>query len=184
MINLFAKVIIPEHIEELQNLQYSEKLLLEDTVPASSSKLGKVNISSLGHFYNVYITGHFETLKDVEGITDDGVDHLRGKIVDGSNQRPLFNDYVPLDLFLTPGRVKSSLSTGVATDPVSNSLFYPQVFQYMFTVNSEILFDVKNDSNTAVSYAILFHGIRLPMAQQERRIKLATKMKLKKALQK
>jgi len=188
MINLFAKVIIPEHIEELQNLQYSEKLLLEDVVPAGGQKLGKVNISSLGHFYNVYITGHFETLVDIidppNSVHDDGVDHLRGKLVDGSNQRQLFNDYVPLDLFCTPGRIKSATSTSVLTDPPANSLFYPQVFQYMFTVNSEIIFDVKNDSNVDIRYALLFHGIRLPMAQKETRIKLATKLKLKKALSK
>lgn len=167
MVNLFAKIIDPQKILSIQNLQYSEKLLLEDTVPANTSKLGKVSISSLGHFYCQYFTGHFETLVlDGVDITDDGISHLRAKLSDGSNQRQLFNDYVPLDLFLTPGRVKSSNSVSVSTDPVSNNLFYPQVFQYMFSINSDILFDVKNDSDTPIDYAIVFHGIRVPTARR------------------
>lgn len=170
MINIFKNLIDPERILSLQNKQYSEKLLLEDTVPAGTSKLGKVNVSSLGHFYCLFVTGHYTTLADVEeppsSIVDTGIDYLRGKLIDGSNQRQLFNDYIPLDLFLTPARVKSSLSVNYLTDPVSNSLFYPQPFQYLFTVNSEIIFDVKNDSNTDNKYALLFHGIRFPAAQR------------------
>lgn len=168
MVNMFAKILDPLKIIKMQNIQYSEKLILSDTVPANQSLLGKVAISSLGNFFCQFLTGHFETLRDVEGVLDDGVSHLRGKMVDGSNQRQLFNDYVPLDLFLSPGRIKSNKSGNWLTDPVSNNLFYPQQFQYMFTVNSEILFDVKNDSNTEISYEILFHGIRLPIASRER----------------
>jgi hypothetical protein len=167
MVNIFAKIINPQAILKMQNLQYQEKLLLEDTVPASSSKLGKISISSLGHFYCQFLTGHFETLSlDEAAIKDDGVSHLRAKFSDGSNQRQLFNDYVPLDLFLTPGRVKSSDSTTLLTDPVSNNLFYPQIFQYLFAVNSDILVDVKNDSDVELDYAIVFHGIRVPEARR------------------
>ena len=171
MINIFAKSIDPERILKLQNSQYSEKLLLEDEVPANSSKMGKVNISSLGHFYCTFITGHFSRLNfDDPNIIDTGINYLRGKLSDGSNQRQLFNDYVPLGLFLTPGGIRWSTATNILTTaPVSNNLFYPQPFQYLFTVNSEILFDVKNDSNTVNCYALLFHGIRFPGARKVRR---------------
>ncbi len=169
MINLFAKILDPLKIIEMQNIQYSEKLILTDTVPGNQSLLGKIAISSLGNYFCQFLTGHFETLADVEEtVIDDGISHLRGKMSDGSNQRQLFNDYIPLDLFLSPGRVKSNASALVTTDPVSNNLFYPQPFQYMFTVNSEILFDVKNDSNTPIKYEIVFHGVRLPVASRER----------------
>lgn len=171
MVNLFAKQINPDRILALQNKQYSEKLFLEDVVGAGVSKLGKVNISSLGHFYCIYITGHFNRLRfDDPDIVDTGVNYLRAKMSDGSNQRQLFNDYIPLDLFLTPGGVKDNAATNLLTtaDP-SNNLFYPQPFQYLFTVNSEILFDVKNDGNKDMSYGLVFHGIRFPVAQSRRR---------------
>lgn len=173
MVNMFAKILEPLKIIKIQNIQYSEKLILTDTVPANQSLLGKIAISSLGNFLCQFITGHFETLlftvpNGGGHIEDDGISHLRGKMVDGSNQRQLFNDYVPLDLFLSPGRIKSNSSVNFLTDPPSNNLFYPQPFQYMFTVNSEILFDVKNDSNTPIKYELVFHGIRLPVASRER----------------
>lgn len=167
MVNIFAKKIDPKAILGLQNLQYQEKLLLSDNVPAGGQKMGSVNISSLGHFYCYFMTGHFETLYDDAGATkDDGIVHLRSQMVDGSNMRPLFNDYIPLDLFLTPGRTKSADSTTFATDAVANNLFYPQQFQYMFTVNSEILFDTKNDGEVEMNYEIVFHGVRLTTARR------------------
>lgn len=167
MLNIFNKEIDPSKILQMQNKQYSEKLLLSDTVPANSSKLGSVNVSSLGGFLCLYITGHFTTVETIEAtVTDTGLSYLSGKLVDGSNQRQLFNDYIPLDLFLSPGRVKSENSAGVVTDTASNSLFYPQVFQYLFAVNSQILFDVKNDSGYANTYDLVFHGVRFPANQR------------------
>jgi len=172
--NMFANVINPDKILKLQNLQYSEKLLLSDTVPAGGQQLASVDISSLGNFYCQYMTGHFETLRvstDPLPAIDDGISHLRGKLSDGSNQRQLFNDYVPLDLFLSPGRIVSpndgNLMDLTKTAP-GNALFYPQPFVYMFPVNSKILFDVKNDSTYKLKYEILFHGIRLPIASREK----------------
>ena len=171
--NLFSNLINPDRIMKLQNVQYSEKLLLTDTVPAAGQQLAKVNISSLGHFYCQFMTGSFQTLATIPDdplVVDDGVSHLRAKMSDGSNQRQLFNDYIPLDLFLSPGRVVSANDTNLTdltkTAP-SNSLFYPQPFVYLFPVNSEILFDVKNDSNVELRYEVLFHGIRLPIASRE-----------------
>lgn len=185
MVNLFARVIIPEHILEMQNLQYSEKVLLEDTVPASTEKPGQVNVSSLGHFYCWYITGSFTTLYlDGEEVKDNGVNYLRGQLYDGATSRALFNDYIPLDLIFTPGRVKSALSTTVLTDPSGNSLFYPQNFQYMFPVNGIIIMKVKNDSNYANSYKMVFHGVRLPEQAVDRRLKLNREIQAKMALRK
>lgn len=186
MINLFQKVIDPTHILKMQNLQYSEKILLEGSVNPSSEQLTSVAISSLGHFYCLYITGHFTTVIDSDGPFDDGVSHLRAQLVDASNNRQLFNDYVPLDLFCTPGRVKDPKSGNVLTAPPADGLFYPQVFQYMFTVNSYINLKVKNDSDQINSFALLFHGVRLPMAAEGKRKELQNeinaKLKLRQAL--
>jgi hypothetical protein len=81
---------------------------------------------------------------------------LRGKLIDGGAQRALFSDYIPLHLILTPGRRKS-LAAGAA----GNALFYPLPLEYMFTANSEIVFDVKNDSDVANNFSIAFHGVRI-----------------------
>lgn len=167
MFNLFAKEIDPARILRLQNFQYTEKLYASDIIPASGQKMGVVNISSLGHFYCQFITASFSTLYDNAGdINDDGLSHVRVKIIDGSNQRPLFNDYIPMDLFCSPGRAKNANSVGFATDAESNALFYPHPFQYLFTQNSEIMIDAKNDSDAINYYDIVFHGVRFPMARR------------------
>ena len=169
MFNLFANQIDPARILKLQNLQYQEKLLLSDTVPANSQQMGQINVSSLGDFFCLYITGHYTRLYlDDQTITDSGICYLRGKLIDGSNQRNLFNDYIPLDLFTSPGGVRSALAAAPDPQPDSNNLFYPQPFQYMFPINSQIMFDCKNDSDYANTYELVFHGVRFPAAARER----------------
>jgi hypothetical protein len=155
----------------LQNQQYSEKLLLADSVPAATEKLGKVSVSTLGNFLCQFITGHYQSLAlvNTSHTIDDGVSHLRGQLIDGTGNRKLFNDYIPLDLFLSPGRTKSAsaennltaYSTYADRADAANSLFYPVEFEYLFAVNTDILFAVKNDSDVALTYEICFHGIRI-----------------------
>lgn len=156
MIGALTKRINAPKTFDLQNLQYSECLLMTDSVPAGTTSLGSVNVSNLGHFYCMFITGSFETL--AAGPTDDGIDHLRGQFKDGTGQKELFNDFVPLSLFCTPGRRKSPQDL---TGANSNNLFYPPKFEYLFTANSDILLDVKNDSDIAIDYDLLFWGIRI-----------------------
>jgi hypothetical protein len=167
MLNLLKKLVNPEEILKVQNCQYQEYILLEDTIPANSQKLCSVNVSSLGHFLCISMTGHFTTLfNDGQQVTDAGISYLRGKLLDGSNNRPLFNDYIPLDLFLSPGRKKSPLSATVATDAAPGTLFYPTRLEYTFAINSQILFDVKNDSNVDNKFSVLFQGVRFPIRHQ------------------
>lgn len=170
MLNILSQLLDSEKTLKVQNCQYQEFILLEDIVPAGSQKLGSVNVSSLGHFYAHYIVGHYTTLdkNGQQAIVDTQISYLRGKLVDGSNSRPLFNDYIPLDLILTPGRIKSNQSTGMFTDPPSGSLFYPVRFEYIFPVNSQIQFDVKNDSGADNSYSIAFFGFRFPISHIQR----------------
>ena len=170
-----------QQLRQNQLTQYADKILIEDTVPANTEKLGKASISSLGHFLSLFITGHFTCSKSITdsisnvSIIDDGISHLRGQLVDGTGNRKLFSDYIPLDMFLSPGRIKSSTNVNNYTTVLdgsttaviatvadkSDSLFLPMEFKYIFAINTEILFYVKNDSNTPVSYAITFHGFRL-----------------------
>lgn len=152
----FSQRIVPDKVFEIQNNQYSERVLLQDTVPANTTQLGRVNISNLGHFFCMFITGHFTTLD--AGPADNGISYLSGQLIDGAGQRKLFNERIPLDLWLSPGRRKSALVLGAAA---GNNLFYPIEFEYLFTANSDILLDVENSSTHANSYEIVFHGIRI-----------------------
>lgn len=147
----------------LQAVQYRETLLIRNTVPANSESLSKVSISNLGHFMLERITGKFDTVHLVGAdIVDDGVNRLTGKLVDGSNQRQLFGDYVPLDLILSPGRSRTALATNnLTTASASNSLFFPFDFRYMFAMNSEIQLYVKNSSTADQSFSIALIGWRV-----------------------
>ena len=162
LIKPFAQMIDPEKAFEMQKFQYMERLLMQVTVPAGSTAMGQVAVSNLGHFMCSFVTGSFTSLVLAAGvIVDSGVSYLSGQLIDGAGQRKLFNDRIPLDLWLSPGRRKDSASTGVLTDPVSNSLFYPIELNYLFTANSMIQLDVANASDTPNTLEICFHGIRI-----------------------
>lgn len=160
--NPLVNKIDPKEVFALQGRQYSERLLLSDTVTAGTTKLGKVGVSNLGHFLCQFITGSYSSLASPAGaIVDTGVNYLSGQLIDGAGQRKLFNDKIPFDLWLSPGRRRDASSTTVLADPIANNLFYPIEFQYLFTANSDILLDVENESDEDNSYEICFHGIRI-----------------------
>jgi len=157
---LSTKKTDPRKIFNVQDSQYKQKLILTDTVPANSTRLGKVSISNLGHFLVEKITGTFETLYLSGTIQDDGICHLRGKLSDETTNRALFNDYIPFNLFVTPGRIKTVTSAAFLTDANPEALFWPDNFEYLFPDNGDISMDVKNDSNTPIKYNLCFHGWR------------------------
>lgn len=169
-IKVLAKKLIAEDLLSIQRYQYAEKIVMEDTVSSSSSKMGKASISNIGHFLCLYITGSFTSLLlggTGSGI-DTGVSYLKGLLFDGSGQRKLFNDYIPLELWLSPGRVRNTVASNtyqpdgaIVTASDSNQLYTPIDFEYLFQANSDILFDVKNSSDADISYSICFHGIRI-----------------------
>jgi hypothetical protein len=164
----------PQMLFALQRAQYSDKIVLSDSVGASTSKIGRASVSTLGHFFCTHITGHFDTLASVTysqtaKIVDDGICHLRGLLKTGNGTKLLFNDYISLDLLFSPGRNRNALAVNnlLAVANYANqayaspNLFFPMEFFYLFPSNTDILFDVKNDSNTTNTYEIVFHGIRI-----------------------
>jgi len=155
-----------------QKSQYSETILLTGVVAAGAGLLARTAISNLGHFLCLKITGSFSTLVLAGGppavATDDGIDHLRGQLIDGAGQRKLFNDFIPFSLWMSPGRRRDATAQNaffpVAPIPVSEAtpqLFYPIEFEYLFSANSEILLDVRNDSDNVNRFDVAFHGIRI-----------------------
>lgn len=162
LVKPFAQRINPEKVFALQNYQYQEDLIMQDEVAAGATKMGKVGVSNLGHFFCMNITGSFSSLASpVAAIVDTGITYLSGQLIDGAGQRKLFNDKIPFDLFLTPGRRKDVNSTTPLTDPIGNNLFLPLEFEYLFTANSDILLEVENTSDETNYYEIRFHGIRI-----------------------
>lgn len=158
----FSQVIDPEKVFGIQNQQYSERLLMQGSVPAQQTALGKVNVSNLGHFFCMFVTGTFTSLASpAAAIVDTGVNYLTGQLIDGAGQRKLFNDRIPLSLLLSPGRRRDATSTTVLTDPVGNNLFYPIELEYLFTANSDILLELYNSSDETNYYEICFHGVRI-----------------------
>lgn len=178
MIQVLSQKLSAQSRFIVQSEQYSEKISLSDTIPANSTKLCKTNVSNLGHFLCLRITGHYETVGRYDNQSlepsdngfpyDDGICHLKGQLQDGAGQRIMFSDYVPLDLFLSPGRIRSvnalnliAEADGIPPSSPASTLFYPDEFEYLFTANSDILFSVKNDSNYPLSLELLFHGVRI-----------------------
>ena len=172
MIRVFSNKIEAAKLFAAQKSQYSETLVMSGVVPAGGGSMSRVAVSNLGHFLCLKITGSMSTLAvhAVHGIVDDGVDHLRGQLIDGSGQRKMFNDYIPLSLWLSPGRRRDATALNaigplaapvVDTAAASGSLFYPTEFEYLFSANSEILLDVRNDSTAINRFDIAFHGIRI-----------------------
>lgn len=162
-LNTFGQKINGDAILNLNKTQYKEKILLSGICKAGIETPIKTSISSLGHFVSEFVTGSFTTLEDDNGsIVDNGVNYLRIKIVDGTNQRQLSNDYIPADLLFSLGRVRSSEATNNdTTAPAPNNLFYPYEFNYPFAVNSDIILYVKNDSDVDQELNVCFHGTRL-----------------------
>jgi hypothetical protein len=167
--NNIPSLLFAEKFSTIKRQQYPEKLFLSGNIPAGKQLRNILNISHLGDFLSLYITGSYTTLALYEGdIIDNGVCAMRGQLFDGTGNRQLFNDFIPLDLIFSPGRVRDVTAENVVepfgtvlTASDSQQLFYPMELQHMFDVNSTIIFDVKNDSDADNSFTLCFHGIRL-----------------------
>jgi hypothetical protein len=176
-IRVFGEAMSSKRLLDSQAKQRSEMIPLTQIVPPGGA-LGKVSVGTMGAFLLLYITGHFETLGSVVGgggpaaTIDDGVCDLRGQLRCSSGTVLLFSDFIPLDLWVSPGRRLSATATnlyGAVTVngtvynqamPVS-PLFYPTEFQFLFPTNSDIQVDLRNDGNVAEQVDLSFHGIRI-----------------------
>lgn len=171
MIRVFNK-LSAEKLFSAQRSQYSETLVMSGIVPANAGFLARTDVSNLGHFLCLKITGSFSTLRidplAPPAIIDDGIDHLRGQLRDGAGQRNLFNDFIPLSILLSPGRRRDVTALNAvaptataALAGIGFSLFYPGELEYLFSANSQILMDMRNDSDTPNRFDIAYHGVRI-----------------------
>lgn len=177
--NVLTTVLNTLKLREAKKGQHREAILLQGTVEPGQTNTYKVEIGTAGTIVTCRMSGYFSTLDIVGGkLIDDGVCHLRGQLIDTDGNLSLYNDFVPLALTLSPGRIKVKemivggvlttvdnylkASAGVAdAASASGYLYEMQEFTHPFTVNSYIRMDVKNDSAAPNKFAIYFDCIRV-----------------------
>jgi len=167
--NVLLTKLSNESLRSAKTGQHREGILLQGTIAAGSSDTIKVEVGTAGTIVTMRMAGTFSTLDLIGGaIVDDGICHLRGQLIDTDKNLQLFNDFVPLSLFLSPGRRKDKLAVnyltaggGADAAAAAANLYEPQEFTHPFTVNSYIRLDVKNDAGTPNSFEIYFDVIRV-----------------------
>lgn len=159
MLNPYHDKIDIQRIIALQGAQYQDALYLEQSVPANSQIDAPTLISSLGHFMLLTMSGSFTTLDTVAAVTTDTyVCPLYCQLIDGSNQRTLFESPVPASLFLSPGKENVS---GVTQLNPPQPLFLEFPFIYTFPINSSIIMRIRNSAAYANTLKVFFKGIRV-----------------------
>lgn len=178
---IFEKEFKAAEILELRKSQYVQPLYIQDVVSPGVTNETPLPLSTVGAFLVLSFTGFYTSLmiKNLGGKTlkDLGVCPLRMKIQAGASSLQMFGDFVPMNLILTPGRVRVSpadaqLVTGPGwtladadMGPVPNQLFYPYSYQFPFEANDTISIAVKNDFDSSSDgwvnrWGICFYGIR------------------------
>jgi hypothetical protein len=176
--NLFRENFDVDKILKLRSSQYVQPLYVEDVVQAGNTKSTPLPLSTIGAFLVLCFTGFYTCLRVKAALTlqDLGICPLRMKIQAGASNLEMFGDYVPMNLLLSPGRIRVNpldpqLVTGgyaladVDQGPVPNQLFYPMSYQYPFAANDTITISVKNDFDASVGgyqnrWGMCFFGIR------------------------
>jgi len=169
--NVLKQPLDSGSMKDLQIRQYTNGLFIEGSVPIvanGGSLTATISISNLGDFLCQRFTGNFTTLIEAAvpgSAVDDGTNHLTLQIRDGGNGLELFDDFIPLDLFLTPGRRRFmgvTTGAGAVTIEPGHELHFPGMpFEYLFSANSEIVFAIRNDANWINKFQIALWGIRI-----------------------
>ena len=168
MLKIFQRILDIPKLLDMQSVQRFQLLYIEGTVPklADGGTLTVVkSVSSEGAFVMDRITGSYTSLRMYgETTCDDSTCPLKAKVVESATGIELFDDFVPLNLFLTPGRVRSASAylapDGSAIADPSEALRVPLRAEYVFDANSEIKVTLKNDSDVANDFAMAFFGVR------------------------
>lgn len=156
---------------DLQQKQYQKCIVINGVVGATSAVptlTATKLVTSEGPFLLQRITSQYSTLvtNGAGGAWDDGTCHLRALIRDNSNGIMLFDDYVSMSLFSTPGRQRTigvGLQVGgvFSADRADNMHISGFPFEYIFKGNSEITVDLKNDSTYPNTFELAFWGIKI-----------------------
>src|SRR5690606_4455428 len=138
----------------IRTLEWLFAIPLQLQIPASGGADISIDIKRDAHFECYFLTGSFTTLT---GGADDGVNHVSIRISDGSNDLKLMENFIPANLFLSPGR---ALSSGIDGNP-TNQLIYPFPFYPIFPANGSIIVEGANNGTTQNVLNLLFWGKKL-----------------------
>jgi hypothetical protein len=130
-------------------------LPVEGTAAASATTPVSYTIPPKGNFLCLSVTGRFTTIES--GAADDETCKLSIKLRSGSG-RVYIPDFMDLDLWLTPGRVKGSVAAG----DNGNQLQFPGFpWVTIYRGGDTLTHEIQNESAAANSWAIAYHGIWL-----------------------
>lgn len=119
---------------------------------ANSNGSEPVTISDDAHFKCLYLGGEFTTLSAVD--TDSNANGISIKLTDNGKNYPMFDDLIPVSIFLSPGRRRAS---GVAGDP-ANPLFAPIEFYHPFAAGTSIQVEWANNLAYENTLTLIFYG--------------------------
>ena len=119
------------------------------------SGLIQFKIENNAHFYTRFLRLSYNTLDD-QGA-DDGVTHLRA-IIKGS-QQPFCNDFIALETIANPGRQRTA---GVAGDPGNAIHTEGLKFEVFWSVNDNVILDLRNDIDYAQTCKLTLIGWNFP----------------------
>lgn len=160
--DLINNILVKEVLQNVKSNQFWNKLIISGSVAGDSTEVEQVNITNVGDFLCLYITGDYTSLYEQNSeIIDTDICYLSGQLIDGTGARKLFEDFIPFNLWVSCGRVRSQYATNNDTSNPSNPLYLMLPFQHLFERNSTIVLNVKNTSNTTNYFNICFHGIRI-----------------------
>jgi hypothetical protein len=164
--------------KQCRNLFYGEVIVPD--APSGGQAVIDINVDNGIGACGLQYSGHFSSLALADtgtDIIDDGICHVRGKLFDKSTDKPLFNDFIPLNLLFSPGRILvpaigaapvvnylipfvGALITYPAAQP-SQGLFEPREFTYLWRPGSSIYMELKNDSTAPNLVSIAVDIIRV-----------------------
>jgi hypothetical protein len=148
-------------VAAVQKKQWFAQYYVNGEVEPQSEKTVPLNIEGAGDFLIEEITGSFETLTlSGADIVDNGICSLSMKIEDNGANKRLMNDFIPLNLMLSPGRVRSDSVTIADTSPYPDPIFVPLSMPYLMYQKSSMSITVKNTSTATQKFAILFWGVQ------------------------
>lgn len=121
-------------------------------IPAGASNQKSLQISSDADFWCQYICCQYTTLTGA--AADGGANGISIQIIDKGWNVTLFDSLIPVSMFASPGRQRSS---GVAGDP-SHQLFFPIELDHVFLNKSNIEIRYANSLAFVNRLDLLFMG--------------------------
>ena len=146
-----------QNVINIQGDQHQTLIPLEGEIEAQSNVDLSVNVTSLGHFMMLFMSGDYTTKIADDPVTDDGICQIYCQLFDGTNGKELFTAPTPANLILSPGRVQALSGIGDASQPLR--VFYP--FIYTFPMNGQIIIRVFNNADYVNLVRFQFTGIRI-----------------------